>query len=212
MYECTNCGVLACIEESPQSLPGNCPMISETLLAKSFSEYEKEENKDFHLKATEIEAAGYGQWPRVREIMEFAKSMNYRKIGIAFCLGLHKEAGTLNHILEEAGFETISVICKTGGVAKEKIGIKDALKVRPGTYETICNPVAQAKLLNERQCDFNIVVGLCVGHDSMFYKYSKAMVSTLITKDRVLAHNPAGALYCSEGYFKSKISDGNKGE
>ena len=46
-----------------------------------------------------------------------------------------------------------------------------------------------------------------MGHDSMFYKYSEAMVTTLIAKDRVLAHNPAGALYCSEGYFKDKVSD-----
>ena len=47
-----------------------------------------------------------------------------------------------------------------------------------------------------------MVVGLCVGHDSLFYKYSKALCTTLITKDRVLAHNPAGALYQSRAYYK----------
>ncbi len=207
MYKCTHCGVLACIDEHPESTPKNCPMISEGLLEDSFSEYEKDENKNFHIKSTEIEAAGYGQWPRVREIVEFSKSMKYKKIGIAFCLGLHEEAKILDRILVDAGFDTISVICKTGGTAKEKIGISDDRKVRPGTFEPICNPIAQAKLLNEQQSDFNIVVGLCVGHDSMFYKYSDAMVTTLIAKDRVLAHNPAGAIYCSNGYFKSKISD-----
>ena len=35
-----------------------------------------------------------------------------------------------------------------------------------------------------------MLVGLCVGHDSLFIKYSEAPVTTLVTKDRVLAHNP----------------------
>lgn len=46
---------------------------------------------------------------------------------------------------------------------------------------------------------------ICVGHDSFFYKYSDALVTTLIAKDRVLAHNPVGAIYCAEGYFKAKL-------
>lgn len=69
----------------------------------------------------------------------------------------------------------------------------------------MCNPISQAKLLNLHGTQFNVLVGLCVGHDSMFYKYSDALVTTLIAKDRVLAHNPAGAVYCSEGYYKKKL-------
>lgn len=207
MYNCALCSVVACSEENPERIPNNCPMNTDTLLEDSFSEYEKDENKDFHITSTEIEAEGYCQWPRIREIIEFSKRMNYKKIGMAFCLGLHKEARIVDNLLREAGFETVSVICKTGGFPKERIGIRDEKKVRPGTFETICNPIGQAKLLNEQHTDFNIVVGLCVGHDSMFYKYSEAMVTTLIAKDRVLAHNPAGALYCAEGYFKDKVLD-----
>lgn len=207
MYKCALCSVVACSEENPERIPNNCPMNTDTLLEDSFSEYEKDENRNFHRKSTEIEAEGYCQWPRIREIIEFSKRMNYKKIGMAFCLGLHKEARIVDNLLREAGFETVSVICKTGGFPKERIGIRDEKKVRPGTFETICNPIGQAKLLNEQHTDFNIVVGLCVGHDSMFYKYSEAMVTTLIAKDRVLAHNPAGALYCAEGYFKDKVLD-----
>ena len=51
-----------------------------------------------------------------------------------------------------------------------------------------------------------MVVGLCVGHDSLFYKYSDAPVTTAITKDRVLSHNPAGALYT--GYYKNQLFPG----
>ena len=96
-------------------------------------------------------------------------------------------------------------MCKTGAMPKETVGVTEEEKVRPGTFEVMCNPVAQAMLLNEQKTQFNVVIGLCVGHDSMFYKYSEAMCTTLVTKDRVLAHNPAGALYCAGSYFKTRV-------
>ena len=78
-------------------------------------------------------------------------------------------------------------------------------KLKPGQYEAMCNPILQAKLLNEQKTDFNIALGLCVGHDSLFYQYSEARVTTLVVKDRVLAHNPVGAIYCADGYFKNRL-------
>ncbi|NQT15049.1 MAG: DUF1847 domain-containing protein [Planctomycetes bacterium] len=42
----------------------------------------------------------------------------------------------------------------------------------------------------------NVLCGLCVGHDAVFSLTSKAPVTTLIAKDRVLAHNPVGAVTC----------------
>jgi uncharacterized metal-binding protein len=60
----------------------------------------------------------------------------------------------------------------------------------------------QAKILNKQKTDLNVIVGLCVGHDSLFIKYSQAPVTTLITKDRILGHNPAAALYTSGFYYK----------
>ena len=49
----------------------------------------------------------------------------------------------------------------------------------------------------------NIVVGLCVGHDSVFYKHSDAIVTTIVTKDRVTGHNPVAPLYTANSYSKS---------
>lgn len=69
----------------------------------------------------------------------------------------------------------------------------------------MCNPILQAKILNNEKTDLNVVIGLCVGHDSLFYKYSDALTTTLITKDRVLAHNPAGALYQTNTYYKKLL-------
>ena len=69
----------------------------------------------------------------------------------------------------------------------------------------MCNPILQARLLNQAGTDLNVVIGLCVGHDSLFYRYSDAYVTTLVTKDRVTGNNPATALYTAESYYKKKF-------
>ena len=84
--------------------------------------------------------------------------------------------------------------CKNGSIPKEDIGLTDAQKVKPGKFEALCNPVAQGEMLNEHGCEFNVVLGLCIGHDSLFFKYSKALSTVLVAKDRVLGHNPVAAL------------------
>ena len=48
----------------------------------------------------------------------------------------------------------------------------------------------------------NLIVGLCVGHDMRFAKYSKAPVSTMVVKDRVTGHNPVSVLYGQNFYYK----------
>ena len=155
-------------------------------------------------EAARVESEGYCKWTRVEEICQFAKKMNFRRIGIATCISFVDFARTLSAILESHGFETASVACKTGGVAKENLGLADAEKIRPGGHESMCNPVSQAELLNDAGCEFNVILGLCVGHDSLFIKNSKGLVTTLVAKDRVLAHNPLGALMLADSYY-SKV-------
>lgn len=121
---------------------------------------------------------------------------------------MHKEALSLTQILESQGFEVISAVCKVGGIPKEKIGLKEEDKVRIGEFDPMCNPIAQAMILNEQKTDFNILVGLCVGHDSLFLKYSKAFCTVLVTKDRVLAHNPVAALYTSNSFYARMLRKG----
>lgn len=205
MYTCAQCAVHACGQAEPEKLPKNCPMRDGMLMDKALETYGLEENHDFYITASELEAIGYCRWPRVKETIQLCLRMGYTKVGLAFCRGLRKEAKVVDDLLRRAGLEVVSVICKTGGVDKTVSGIPDEHKIRPGQFEPMCNPIAQAMLLNEQHTQFNIALGLCVGHDSMFYKYSDALVTTLIAKDRVLAHNPAAALYCADGYFKNRI-------
>ncbi len=204
MYTCAQCAVQACGQAAPEKLPNNCPIRDEGLMGKALAVYRLPENRDFYITASELEAIGYCQWPRVKETIQLCLRMGYKKVGLAFCRGLRKEAKVMDDLLRRAGLEVVSVICKTGGVEKTTVGIPEEHKVHPGQFEPMCNPIAQAMLLNEQHTQFNIALGLCVGHDSMFYKYSDALVTTLIAKDRVTGHNPAAALYCAEGYFKER--------
>jgi len=107
------------------------------------------------------------------------------------------------------GFEVVSVCCKTGAVPKERIGIKKEQKIKgPESYEAMCNPISQAEILNSENVDFNILLGLCVGHDSLFIKYAKAPITVLVAKDRVTGHNPAAALYTTSTYYARLVRPG----
>jgi uncharacterized metal-binding protein len=152
-----------------------------------------------------VEARGYMKWTRVEETIEFARLMGFKKLGIACCVGLRREGAILENILKKNRFEVVSAICKTGAVPKEKLGIKDHEKVHPRQFEAMCNPVAQAMLLDGAGSELNIIVGLCVGHDALFTKTSKAPVTTLVAKDRVLCHNPVAALYNHQAYYEKRL-------
>ena len=156
--------------------------------------------------AAEIEGKYYGKMTRVEEIIAFAKRIDAKRIGIASCMGLIEETRIFVKILRIQGLEPYSVVCKVGSVDKTEIGVAEDLKICKGSFEGICNPILQARLLNEANTDLNVIVGLCVGHDSLFIKYSEAIVTTLITKDRVLGHNPAAALYNHKSYYKRLLN------
>lgn len=157
-----------------------------------------EEDRKLAQVAASIESDGYRKWPRVKETILFAKRMGYHKIGIATCVALLRESRILAKMLRANGFEVFGVACKAGEIFKEELGIP---RPQQGPGPVSCNPILQAELLNREGTELNIVMGLCVGHDSLFYKHTKAVTTTLVVKDRVLVHNPVMALYSAEGYY-----------
>lgn len=200
---CADCGLTGCRRPEGE-YPAFCVTthMPPEVKAAVMAEYEKPENRRIMSAAAEVEYEGYCQWPRVREIMEFARRMGYRKLGIATCTGLIRETRTLARILRDNGFEVFGIACKAGAVPKVDVGIDEKCSA---VGCNMCNPILQAKMLEEAGTELNIVVGLCVGHDSLFYKYSAATTTTLVTKDRVLGHNPAAALYTAESYCRNKL-------
>ena len=131
---------------------------------------------------------------RLAEALDVAHHLGVSHMGITFCVGFKDEAKSLTQLLKTNGFQVSSVCCKTGSTPKEEIGISDEEKVRPGQVEMVCNPVAQAELLNRDEVQFVFVLGQCVGHDAATLQHLKAPAIVLVAKDRVLAHNTVAAL------------------
>ncbi|MGM0688484.1 MAG: DUF1847 domain-containing protein [Bacillota bacterium] len=202
---CADCKLLSCNRGLIEKAPENCPLTHNSdLLENSLQKYKDKVVHNIACSAAKVESEGYCTWTRIEEIIAFAHKADYKRIGLAYCIGLRKEAVRFNEIMVRHNFEMISVVCKTGAVPKEALGLSDHDKVRPGRFEAICNPVAQAELLNKSGTDLNIILGLCVGHDSLFIRYANAPVTVLAVKDRVLAHNPLGAIYAGH-YFDRRF-------
>jgi uncharacterized metal-binding protein len=202
---CVLCGVKACTA-APETKdpPPFCPMPAEPeLLAEVERAYLSDPQlRRIAVESARTEAAGYCKATRVEEIMDFARRMGWRRLGIAHCAGLMQEAKAARDIFVAGDFEVFTVCCKAGSIDKEQVGIRDEEKVRPGQYEAMCSPVGQAALLHKAGTEFNVVLGLCVGHDSLFFMHSKAPATVLVAKDRVLGHNPVAALYTSHSYYR----------
>ena len=198
---CVDCGILNC-QTRDKEYPEFC--LTAELTADTIDKvrklYEIEENNKVSVISAQIENEFYLRYTRVEELIEFAKRMGYMKIGIATCVGLIEESRILARILRKNGFEVYGAVCKIGSFLKKDVGVAEEDMTRTGAV--MCNPIMQAEVLNQAETDFNVVMGLCVGHDSLFYKYSKALVTTLVAKDRVLAHNPVGALYQAKAYYR----------
>ncbi len=204
-WSCALCGVKSCAAGSiAERYPAFCPMPSETDHLKEIERIYCEDDRlrNLALDSARTEAAGYCRRTRIEEIMDFARRIGAGKIGIAHCIGLIQEAKAASEIFSAQGFEVYSICCKVGSIEKGKIGLKEEEKIHPGNAEMLCSPVGQASLLAKAGTELNVVIGLCVGHDSLFFMHSKAPVTVLVAKDRVLGHNPVAALYMSNSYYR----------
>lgn len=197
--DCANCPTHVCYTKGV-----NCTGVpADEVLA----EYTKEERKIMKAAAY-VEGTFYSNITRLQETAEFAKAMGYKKLGMAFCIGLNEEARYIARFYEQQGFTFYSVCCKNCSVAKKELGLK---QVKPELeHEAMCNPKMQAKFLAEKGTELYISCGLCVGHDTIFNKSCEGPVTTLVVKDRLLAHNPLGAIYSR--YWKRKLGIMEPGE
>jgi uncharacterized metal-binding protein len=215
---CARCPVVTrdrlCQKEDGKA-PAFCPTQNhQAAVDRALEELKKPEVLEFARQASIQEAEGYTDKelgrdhvrpikPRIVETLEFAKKMNYKRLGFAFCLGLVPEAKIVEKLLASEGFEVVSALCKLGRTPKESIGVRDDQKINIGCFESMCNPIAQAFVMNEEKTELNIIMGLCVGHDSLFLKYAEAPCTVLAAKDRLLGHNPLAAVYTIDTYYRS---------
>jgi len=218
VVNCAKCPRPVCNSPAWQEGPENCPLkLVPDVIKRATEKCFSAELREFALKASKQEGSGYMRLPhaprgpspvksRLEEIMEFARRMGYKRLGVAYCSGVQFEASLMVPILENRGFEVVSVACKCGSVPKEELGIEDWEKVWPGRFEAMCHPVAQAEILNHYRTKFNILVCLCVGHDSLFLQYSRAPCTVFAAKDRLFGHAPLLALYQSKSYHRRVLA------
>ncbi|MFC1970775.1 DUF1847 domain-containing protein [Chloroflexota bacterium] len=201
--QCAKCPVVRCRTfEKDKKLPDFCPTKNCPDIIKESVERNKNDPEVRAINQAWVELMNkVGQnrwsWTRLEEVIEYAKIRGVKKIGIASCVGLLSEAKLLTNVLERHDFDVVSVSCLAGEVAPEDVDI-----VREGIF---CNPIMQAGVLNREGTELNIMLGLCVGHDILFLRHSKADVTPLIVKDRALGHNPAVALYLSDSYYQNRF-------
>lgn len=200
-----------CRSESGKA-PANCPTVRHQDMARqTLDEVRSGLDCEFTRQASIQEGEGYDCKekgyglvrpikPRILEVIEFSRKMGYKKVALVFCIGLRREAAVVNGIFANHGLEVISLVCKVGRIPKEAIGIAEEQKVVPGSFEPMCNPMFQARLANHYRSQFNVLLGLCVGHDSLFFKYAEAPCTVLAVKDRMLGHNPLAAVYQFDSY------------
>lgn len=192
---CDSCTKVECRSNYPKGIPAWCTATTfHDAIERTKMNYSEPDNINIYQAAGKIVTRGYSKWPRVQEAIEFAKELKLKKVGLASCAALLNELGLVAQIFTGAGFEVVSSACQIGRVSPEDRGVNyDNIDRR----HMFCNPIAQAEICNVAGTQLNFILGLCLGHDILFTRHSKAPASVLIVKDRVTGHNPAAVLYAS---------------
>ena len=200
---CLGCGKIAC-EFPDRGRPERCSQntYDSGMTEEVRAEYAEQEVFDI-MNAAAIVSDECRFSTRVEDTLKFAKLIGAKKIGIATCTMMISESRILGGLLERAGFEVAGIACKVDSNRRSDLELDDP----NGNDKVLCNPLMQARLLNRAKTDLNVVMGLCVGHDALFGKYSDAPVTTLVTKDFLTGNNPCVTLYASKGLFQRRLDE-----
>jgi uncharacterized metal-binding protein/predicted Fe-Mo cluster-binding NifX family protein len=181
---CLTCGDRVCLRGEP------CPAFGR-LATRGLSPVAEEMLQS----ATDVACEEERSLCRLAELVYFCLGMEYRRVGVAFCMDLLEPATILCNVLQRF-FEVFPVCCKVGGIPLEEPGGLTRVGAETGaSHATTCDPGGQAAMLNSLETDLNVIVGLCVGADCVFAGESHAPVTTIFVKDKSLANNPIGAVY-----------------
>lgn len=191
-YACSHCATAASFKGDAARMPRTCPTRTHAEVAGDAAPYLTPDRLALMRAADATPFAAGGRLrTRVEELIAYAQARGVRRVGVAFCVSLTREAQALGRALEAEGVEAELVCCRVGAIDPALIGLP---KAHPERFAATCNPVAQAKLLNLAQVGLVAQVGLCIGHDLVLQEECDAPVTTLVVKDRALDHHPVGAL------------------
>ena len=189
---CNVCTKIECRQDYPGGIPSYCAANRfHEILERTKTEYSALGTIDIYKAAARVVNKGVLNWPRIQEAIEFAKELKLERIGFASCIALSRELRLVTQLFSGAGFHVVATACQIGRIPPEARGVTD-LESQRGA---MCNPIAQAEILNSEHTQLNFAMGLCMGHDILVNRFSEAPVSTLIVKDRITGHNPSAVLY-----------------
>ncbi len=187
------CRKMGCWRGDNEGIPSYCQAnhyVGE--IKKANTVYAEPDVVDIYTAACVVGKKKDGYRPRIEEALDFAKEMKFSKVGFAACVAFGKELEVIRRLFEQADIQVFSAGCQIGRSTATERGLPH-LEAYPAN--STCNPIAQAEVLNTAKTQLNFIIGLCMGHDILFTRASKAPVSTLIVKDRLLGNNPAAAVY-----------------
>jgi uncharacterized metal-binding protein len=143
--------------------------VDEKMVEETVALYQNDDEDKLWMQASEKVKADIGfDITRIESIIGFARYIGAKKIGVVSCSTTLQEAAAFCRIMEAKGFSYTSVICKVGGREKDEIGIPG--KQTAGRFRAMCNPILQAKFLEKEKTDLNVMMGLCVGHDTPLFQ------------------------------------------
>lgn len=149
------------------------------------AEYQYVSNSEIVKAAAELVDSGRaGTLSRMEEIVEFAQTMRYKKLGLAYCYGMEQYANAIETLLVDNGFEVSAVSCSIGGLKQSEVNSASCI------HKVSCNPLGQAEQLNSEKVDLTLVVGICMGHDILLNRTLNMDFTTLVVKDRKFNHAP----------------------
>ncbi len=191
-FGCLHCATAGSSKGDVARMPRTCPTRTHAEIAGDVSGYLGDDRQAL-MRAADATPSRTDRTlrNRVEELAHYARGRGMRRVGVAFCVSMLKEAQELARQLQAAQLEAELVCCRVGAVDHDRIGLP---KAHPDRFAAICNPVAQARLLNERNVDIVAQVGLCIGHDLVLQEECDAPVTVLVVKDRALDHHTIRAL------------------
>jgi uncharacterized metal-binding protein len=191
-YGCQYCATKASFTGDAGRMPKTCPTRTHAELAGDVEPYLTPDRRELMRVADATPFTPERRLrSRVEELVAYAKGRGYARVGVAFCVSMIKEAQQLGRLLEAEGLAAHLVCCRVGAVDYDAIGLP---KAHPDRFAAICNPAAQARLLNLAEVELVAQMGLCIGHDLVLQEECDAPVTTLVVKDRALDHDPVRAL------------------
>lgn len=180
--QCASCFQQLCVGGGFQKKPF-CPtnIYPEVYPVATAAYDEDAETRKMARNAAITEARGYIAWPRLKDIIEFARAMEYARLTVFFCPDLWKEAKRACRILVENGFTVSSRVCRLSASPPQMPAdlIDDIMQTKP---------------------DFIINAGLCFAQEAQISTIQNLPATTFIAKDGALNNYPAAAIYCSDDW------------